>query len=73
MNAWYTTSPARISPLRTGWPGSRNRRTASTTNGITYCPAMLGCPVAWEIIEGAKPQNAPPSAAADRLRKRRST
>src|SRR5882757_3655847 len=53
-------------PLRRTRPDSRSANILMIMNGRTNWLTMLGWPLAWAIMPGAKPINAPPTHAASR-------
>jgi hypothetical protein len=65
MKACQTSSPDRISPLRTARP-VRSSSTRQMISGTRNCETMLGCPPACEIMLGPNAQNSAPTQAASR-------
>src|SRR5574340_632853 len=63
-------SSPRTTPSRTGRRPLPSRITRTAMKGSRNSATKFGCPLACEIIAGAKPQMAPPTAAANRDRTR---
>src|SRR5690606_4081825 len=66
MKTCQVTSRPRTIPLDTGGAPRTILSSHNTMKGMTNNATQFGCALAWEIIGGANPQNAAPTAAPTR-------